>query len=91
MNDTISNLWNPAEFVKAMADLEHDDPAQATTFRRDQHLTPAALFKAKVLAVLNDERRQWTNAVKDSIDAAIVKAIIAATDKSIRRIEAIQP
>lgn len=78
MNDTISNLWNPAEFVKAMADLEHDDPAQATTFRRDQHLTPAALFKAKVLAVLRDE-----------IDGD--GPLDSALSDIIRRIEAIQP
>lgn len=78
MNDTISNLWNPAEFVKAMADLEHDDPAQATTFRRDQHLTPAALFKAKVLAVLHDEIDG--DGPFDSVLSDII-----------RRIEAIQP
>lgn len=76
--DEFNNLIDTGRFIKIMADIEHDDPAQAPTFKRDQHLTPAALFKAKVLAVLNDELDG------DSPSDRVVSELI-------RRVEAIAP
>lgn len=59
MDDQIHSLFDPIRFVKAMADIEHDDPEQVPTFRRDQLLKPtfndAVLFKARVIAMLEDE------------------------------------
>lgn len=54
--DEISSLFDPVRFIKAMADIEtgKDEP-EPHQFKRDQHLTPAALFKARVIAMLEDE------------------------------------
>ena len=54
--DELNNLIDTGRFMKVMADIEtgRDEP-EPHQFKRDQQLTPAALFKAKVLAVLRDE------------------------------------
>jgi hypothetical protein len=59
-DEPASNIWDTARFLKLSADMEHDDPEQAPAFKRDQQLTDAALFKAKVLAVLDDEANKWS-------------------------------
>lgn len=85
MDDQIHSLFDPARFVKAMADIEHDDPEQVPTFRRDQNLKPtftdAMLFKQKVLALLSHEMRMAN--VDDEDDTRDTLASI------ITRIEAI--
>lgn len=67
---------------KDHADIELDDPERVPEFKqpfkRDQHLTEAALFKAKVLAVLRDELDG------DSPSDAVVSELI-------RRVEGITP
>ena len=70
---------------KMLADWEHDDPELVPEikqpFKRFQRLTDAALFKAKVLAVLDGEMRaHWRN-------ASVSEAMTAAAS----RIEAIEP
>lgn len=60
-DDGASNIWDTGRFLKLSADMEHDDPEQAPAFKRDQQLTPAALFKAKVLAVLDHEANRWSS------------------------------
>ena len=77
-DEPASNIWDTARFLKLSADMEHDDPEQAPAFKRDQQLTDAALFKAKVLAVLNDELDG------DSPSDRVVSELI-------RRVEAIAP
>ena len=61
VNDQIHSLFDHVRFIKAMADIEtgKDEP-EPHQFNRDQQLTPAALFKAKVLAVLDDEANKWS-------------------------------
>lgn len=76
MIDQATNGDGDSGRFKILNDWEHDDPAQAPSFKRDQHLTPAALFKAKVLAVLSKERLKWKQGPSalcalDSVFAAI--------------------
>lgn len=46
-----------ADLLRAKLEFETDAPVR--TFQRDTHLTPQALFKGKVLAVLENEARKW--------------------------------
>lgn len=58
MIDHATNSDGDTGRLKMLADWESDDPEQAPEFKRDQHLTPQALFKAKVLAVLLSQLSQ---------------------------------
>jgi len=82
-DEPASNIWDTARFLKLSADMEHDDPEQAPAFKRDQQLTDAALFKAKVLALLNKEFDGGRSEDSQAHDYYIGQLI--------RRIEAIQP
>lgn len=71
-DDGASNIWNTGRFLKLSADMEHDDPEQAP--ERDQHLTPAALFKAKVMAVISRDANAAQNIfVKDKLNRLILE------------------
>ena len=55
MIDQATNGDGDSGRFKILNDWEHDDPAQAPTFKRDQHLTPVEQLRAKVVRMLQDE------------------------------------
>lgn len=73
-DEPASNIWDTARFLKLSADMEHDDPEQAPAFKRDQQLTDAALFKAKVMAVISRDANAAQNIfVKDKLNRLILE------------------
>ena len=77
-DEPASNIWDTARFLKLSADMEHDDPEQAPAFKRDQQLTDAALFKAKVLAVLRSDLRSIERMQESDYAGGAYAAIKAA-------------
>lgn len=77
MIDQATNGDGDSGRFKILNDWEHDDPAQAPSFKRDQQLTPAALFKAKVLAVLRNDLR-LVNEMPSEYSIGASAALLAA-------------
>lgn len=86
--DDFNNLIDTGRFLRVMADIEtgKDEP-EPHQFKRDQHLTPAALFKAKVLALLHSDLR-----AAESMQASdYAGGACAALRAAIVRVDGVQP
>lgn len=57
-----------ADLIRAHLAIETEG---SKPFYRDQHLTPQALFKAKVLAKLEQEANRWVDGAEVGIHVAI--------------------
>jgi len=76
--DEFNNLLDTGRFLREMAKIEKgQDEPEPHQFKRDQNLTPAALFKAKVLAVLRNDLR-LVNEMPSEYSIGASAALLAA-------------
>lgn len=90
--DGYNSLFDPARFLKAMADIEtgRDEP-EPHQLERDHIMDRAVLFKARVLAALWNEQAQWEKLKKQGHSRALCDLATGALGDAISRIRAMDP